>query len=77
MYEKNKLTLKEAKQVIEDYLFSMTGKLFIMDYSGCIPEEIIKIANSLPEDWLKYSKSLDASVEKSINKKSEQPTENE
>lgn len=72
--KRSKLTLDEAKQVIEDLLMFLiieTGRPLWIDFSKYHPKDIIELAESLPEELINYSKTLDASItdmEKRINK---------
>lgn len=67
MSEKNHLTLDKAKHVIEDYLMFNSiplGRLLYIDFSKFSSKEIIDFAESLPQEFINYSNTLDAVVER-------------
>lgn len=70
MAEKNHLTLAKAKQLIEDYLMFSSlsiGRLIYIDFSSFSSKRIIELAESLPQEFINYSNTLDI-LEKRMEK---------
>lgn len=65
--QRNKLTLEKAKQIIEDYLIFCSlsiGRHLWIDFSKHSSKIIIEFAESLPTEFIQYSKTLDVVIEK-------------